>query len=228
MKSQRRTIRSAALAVAIAAIGATAFPVAAAQADSQADRVVRHDPAKAERVEHDLKGPLSERQAAQRQQAIEQVITGKSKVEERGSSDVVKLGKNKYVELAREKTDKIFVILAEFGTKTDPAYGGTPGPAHNEIAKPDPRTDNSTEWQADYNRQHFQDMYFSKAKDTESMAKYYERQSSGRYSVMRRGRRLGQGRLERGPVRQQQVRHLHLEPRRGRREQVGRRAQGRR
>ncbi|MEU1538281.1 immune inhibitor A domain-containing protein [Actinacidiphila glaucinigra] len=183
MKSQRRTIRSAALAVAIAAIGATAFPVAAAQADSQADRVVRHDPAKAERVEHDLKGPLSERQAAQRQQAIEQVITGKSKVEERGSSDVVKLGKNKYVELAREKTDKIFVILAEFGTKTDPAYGGTPGPAHNEIAKPDPRTDNSTEWQADYNRQHFQDMYFSKAKDTDSMAKYYERQSSGRYSV---------------------------------------------
>ncbi|MGI5250554.1 immune inhibitor A domain-containing protein [Actinacidiphila glaucinigra] len=183
MKSQRRTLRSAALAVAIAAIGATAFPVAAAQADSQADRVVRHDPAKAERVEHDLKGPLSERQAAQRQQAIEQVITGKSKVEERGSSDVVKLGKNKYVELAREKTDKIFVILAEFGTKTDPAYGGTPGPAHNEIAKPDPRTDNSTEWQADYNRQHFQDMYFSKAKDTESMAKYYERQSSGRYSV---------------------------------------------
>ncbi|SNS99653.1 immune inhibitor A domain-containing protein [Actinacidiphila glaucinigra] len=183
MKSQRRTIRSAALAVAIAAIGATAFPVAAAQADPQAGRVVRHDPAKAERVEHDLKGPLSDRQDAQRQQAIEQVISGKSKVEERGSSDVVKLGKNKYVELAREKTDKIFVILAEFGGKTDPAYGGTPGPAHNEIAKPDPRVDNSTEWQADYNRQHFQDMYFSKAADKESMAKYYERQSSGRYSV---------------------------------------------
>ncbi|MFI2301128.1 immune inhibitor A domain-containing protein [Actinacidiphila glaucinigra] len=183
MISQRRTIRSAALAVAIAAIGATAFPVAAAQADSQADRVVRHDPAKAEHVEHDLKGPLSERQAAQRQQAIEQVISGKSKVEERGSSDVVKLGKNKYVELAREKTDKIFVILAEFGDKSDPAYGGTAGPAHNEIAKPDRSKDNSTEWQADYNRQHFQDLYFSKAKDTESVAKYYERQSSGRYSV---------------------------------------------
>ncbi|MFE0631003.1 immune inhibitor A domain-containing protein [Streptomyces sp. NPDC058864] len=183
MISQRRTIRSAALAVAIAAIGATAFPVAAAQADTQAGRVVRHDPAKAERVEHDLKGPLSERQAAQRQQAIEQVISGKSKVEDRGASDVVKLGKNKYVELAREKTDKIFVILAEFGNGVDPAYGGTAGPAHNQIAKPDRTKDNSTEWQADYNRQHFQDLYFSKAKDTESMAKYYERQSSGRYSV---------------------------------------------
>ncbi|MFF7213409.1 immune inhibitor A domain-containing protein [Streptomyces sp. NPDC008238] len=169
--------------MAIAAIGATAFPVAAAQADPQAGRVVRHDPAKAERVEHDLKGPLSERQAAQRQQAIEQVISGKSKVEDRGASDVVKLGKNKYVELAREKTDKIFVILAEFGNNADPAYGGTPGPAHNQIAKPDRTKDNSTEWQADYNRQHFQDLYFSKAADKESVAKYYERQSSGRYSV---------------------------------------------
>lgn len=183
MISQRRTIRSAALAVAIAAIGATAFPVAAAQADPQAGRVVRHDPAKAERVEHDLKGPLSERQSAQRQQAIEQVISGKSKVEDRGASDVVKLGKNKYVELGREKTDKIFVILAEFGTKTDPQYGGTAGPAHNQIAKPDRRKDNSTAWQADYNKQHFQDLYFSKASGKESMAKYYEKQSSGRYSV---------------------------------------------
>ncbi|MDX2818573.1 immune inhibitor A domain-containing protein [Streptomyces sp. NPDC006207] len=169
--------------MAIAAIGATAFPVAAAQADPQAGRVVRHDPAKAERVEHDLKGPLSERQSAQRQQAIEQVISGKSKVEDRGASDVVKLGKNKYVELGREKTDKIFVILAEFGTKTDPQYGGTAGPAHNQIAKPDRRKDNSTAWQADYNKQHFQDLYFSKASGKESMAKYYEKQSSGRYSV---------------------------------------------
>ncbi|MDX2647772.1 immune inhibitor A [Streptomyces sp. PA03-1a] len=169
--------------MAIAAIGATAYPVAAAQADPQAGRVVRHDPAKAERVEHDLKGPLSERQSAQRQQAIEQVISGKSKVEDRGASDVVKLGKNKYVELGREKTDKIFVILAEFGTKTDPQYGGTAGPAHNQIAKPDRRKDNSTAWQADYNKQHFQDLYFSKASGKESMAKYYEKQSSGRYSV---------------------------------------------
>ncbi|MGW3241473.1 immune inhibitor A domain-containing protein [Streptomyces sp. NPDC001070] len=183
MISQRRTIRSAALAVAIAAMGATAFPVAAAQADSQAGRVVRQDPAKAERVEHDLKGPLSERQAAQRQQAIEQVISGKSKVEDRGASNVVRLGKNKYVELAREKTDKIFVILAEFGNQVDPQYGGTTGPAHNQIAKPDRREDNSTAWQADYNRQHFQDLYFSHTKDRESMAKYYEKQSSGRYSV---------------------------------------------
>ena len=32
---------------------------------------------------------------------------------------MVKLGSGKYVELAREKTDKIFTILVEFGDKVD-------------------------------------------------------------------------------------------------------------
>ena len=40
--------------------------------------------------------------------------------------------------------------------------------------------DNSTVWQADYNRQHFQDLYFGGG---ESLKNYYETQSSGRYSV---------------------------------------------
>jgi immune inhibitor A len=64
-----------------------------------------------------------------------------------------------------------------------PKYGGDPGPAHNTIAEPDPKTNNSTAWQADYNQQHFQDLYFSHASGKESLAKYYEKQSSGRYSV---------------------------------------------
>ena len=40
--------------------------------------------------------------------------------------------------------------------------------------------DNSTVWQPDYNQQHFQDMYFGTGN---SVKKYYEKQSSGRYSV---------------------------------------------
>ena len=62
-------------------------------------------------------------------------------------------------------------------------YGGSPGPAHNTIAEPDRAKDNSTAWQADYNQQHFQDLYFGTDKDKESLKKYYEKQSSGRYSV---------------------------------------------
>ena len=38
-------------------------------------------------------------------------------------------------------------------------------------------------WQADYNRSHYQDLYFDKSKGAESLSTYYSTQSSGRYSV---------------------------------------------
>ncbi|GAA2409083.1 immune inhibitor A [Streptomyces viridochromogenes] len=146
----------------------------------------RRDPADRQHADHDLEGPLSKTVEAQRQEALNQVISGKSKVKNRDGSKVVELkskkGDSKYVELGREKTDKIFTILVEFGDQIS-QFGGTPGPLHNQIAKPDPKKDNSTAWKADYNRQHFQDMYFGTGKKTESVKKYYEKQSSGRYSV---------------------------------------------
>lgn len=93
-------------------------------------------------------------------------------MERRGASKVVKLDDKKYVELGREKTDKIFTILVEFGDKVDnetlvdrkdddtdelkPKFGGAPGPLHNRIAEPDRTKDNSTAWQADYDRDHYQ------------------------------------------------------------------------
>ncbi|MEU2159451.1 immune inhibitor A domain-containing protein, partial [Streptomyces sp. NPDC019396] len=155
-------------------------------------------------VDHDLEGPFSKQQEQERKAALERVLSGQSTVQKRGQSQVVKLGKKKYVELGREKTDKIFTILVEFGDKVDdttmfdpdgdgpkPAvkkYGGTVGPLHNKIAQPDRKVDNSTAWQKDYNQAHFQDLYFGKGKDKKGNAKhslktYYERTSSGRYSV---------------------------------------------
>ncbi|WP_413799532.1 immune inhibitor A domain-containing protein [Streptomyces iranensis] len=200
MNSQRRTARSAAIATVVAALGAAALSTGMAQADAPSTRVERHDPAPAKTdVQHDLEGPYSKQREAQRQEALRQVISGDTKATTRGASKVVKLGKGKYVELAREKTDKIFTILVEFGDKVDDTtmydpdgdgpkppvkkYGGDPGPAHNTIGRPDRADDNSTAWQKDYNRQHFQDLYFSKDKKKESLKKYYEKQSSGRYSV---------------------------------------------
>lgn len=210
MKTQRRITRPAALALAIAVLGVPAVTTAGVahaaapdQATSPAAAAATHDPAANE--PHDLPGPFSKQQAAEHSAALQQVVSGNATVEQRGASKVVQLGsgkgkKSKYVELGREKTDKIFTILVEFGdtvdntTAYDPdgpdgpkppvtKYGGTPGPAHNTIAKPDPKVDNSTAWQADYNRAHFQDLYFSHASNKESLAKYYETQSSGRYSV---------------------------------------------
>ncbi len=98
--------------------------------------------------------------------------------------------RGRWVQLSRESTDRIFVVIAEFGNTRHSAFpdtntDGTPasdaltfqGPAHNRIPAPDRTVDNSTLWQPDYNQAHYTDMYFNR------MARYYESQSSGRYSV---------------------------------------------
>ncbi|MGW1554989.1 immune inhibitor A domain-containing protein [Streptomyces sp. NPDC002144] len=184
------TFRTAAVGVALAAATATfsTFAVAQAADSAKSATVDRHDPAAVGSMkEHDLDGPLSKTQDAQRREALDQVISGRSQVKDRDGSRVVQLrskkGDSKYVELGREKTDRIFTILVEFGDQSDPRYGGTAGPLHNRIAQPDRTKDNSTAWQADYNQKHFQDLYFGTGKNTESLKKYYEKQSSGRYSV---------------------------------------------
>ena len=133
---------------------------------------------------------------ARREAALELQLRGDAR------GKVARLGKNKYVELVREKTDPVFVIIAEFGNTRHPAFcdgvetpappqpcaipsDGTPqrydGPLHNEIDPPNRKIDNSTIWQADYNASHYKNMYFNR------MAAYFEQQSSNRYSVMAPG-----------------------------------------
>jgi immune inhibitor A len=130
---------------------------------------------------HNFESPLSKQQSADRAKAKQLLLEGKV---EKGAK-VAKLANGRYVELAREKTDRIFVVIAEFGNTAHASYPVIPaagaqrfdGPLHNEIPAPDRTVDNSTLWKSDYSRAHYQDMYFNR------MAKYYERQSSGRYSV---------------------------------------------
>lgn len=210
MTINRRAIRASAVFVALATAAATASALAPAQAEGNPTAapasIERRDPAPRKGdVGHDLDGPFSKQREQQRKAALEQVISGDAKIMKRGGSQVVKLDDKKYVELGREKTDKIFTILVEFGDEVDDTttydpdgadgpeapitkYGGEPGPQHNEIAEPDRKVDNSTAWQADYNQQHFQDLYFGEGKDSkgqqkESLKTYYEKTSSGRYSV---------------------------------------------
>ncbi|MGW2542171.1 immune inhibitor A domain-containing protein [Kitasatospora sp. NPDC001574] len=183
-----RTAAATALAVAVAlgslllhgpAVAADRGPTPRDPADAQA----------AHGVEHDLPGPLTEKTRARQKAATEQLLAGTAEVETRGSGTAVKLGRDQYVELARERTDRIFTVLVEFGDRVDtttqheggPKYGGTPGPRHNRIEQPDRAADNSTAWRADYDRQHYQDLYFHPGRD--SLRTYYEKQSSGRYSV---------------------------------------------
>ena len=81
----------------------------------------------------------------------------------------------------QERSDRIFVIIAEFGTAINPVTGGTPGPLHNQIAEPNRALDNTTIWQADYNRAHYERIYFSDEPGADTMLNYYRTQSSGRY-----------------------------------------------
>jgi immune inhibitor A len=153
----------------------------------------------------DLPNPEEAKRRELRQAAIQDVLAGRAKVRQRGASQVVKVGRtqavkgqpaeDQYVELGREKTDKIFVILAEFGNERHPNYPDqdtdpdTPGPevfdgpVHNQIPAPDRSKDNSTVWQADYSPAHYRKLYFGTGANDNSLKKYYERQSSGRYSV---------------------------------------------
>ena len=125
----------------------------------------------------ELPNPAEEKRRALRSEAITQILNGEVAPQQVNGSTVVKLKgakdstpaparpgqkaakdvqtKDKYVELKREKTDKIFVILAEFGNERHPSYPdqdtspATPGPVrfdgplHNEIDEPNRAVDNS-------------------------------------------------------------------------------------
>jgi immune inhibitor A len=157
----------------------------------------------------EMPNPLETKRRALKDEALQQVIAGRAKPVKTGQSTVVKLpnagkpggGTDEYVELSREGTDKIFVILAEFGNQRHPSYPdqdtdpNTPGPAtfdgplHNAIPEPDRSEDNSTNWHPDYSRQYYQNLYFGDGGPIgaggaqESVRQWYERQSSGRYSI---------------------------------------------
>ncbi|MGC4886342.1 immune inhibitor A domain-containing protein [Micromonospora sp. DT227] len=169
-------------------------------------------------AEHDLPNPLEDKRRALRQEGLSEVLSGRAKAQKINGSTVVKVGEkaaegaaagkaarstkagkgpteDQYVELSREKTDKIFVILAEFGDERHPNYPdqdtapAVPGPTRfdgplvNQIPEPNRAVDNSTIWQSDFSADHFRQIYFGTKPGDESLKQYYEAQSSGRYSV---------------------------------------------
>ncbi len=145
---------------------------------------------KAKNGNHNLLNPMARKQQELKQSALEQKLKGKLAKD----AKVAKLGKGQYVDLANEGTDRVFVVIAEFGDRRHPSFCDSTapgscafpsdgsaqrydGPAHNEIPQPDRSQDNTTLWQANYSKAHYENMYFDR------MAEYFERQSSGRYSV---------------------------------------------
>jgi immune inhibitor A len=216
---RKKTTTLLGLAVTVSLGSTLAAPALTAQAAPT--RHARHGTAERQVGTDELLNPAEQKRRALREEALTQVLDGTATVQKRGASRVVKVSRTKantalnargavrqkaattdqYVELGREKTDRIFVVLAEFGDERDPRFPDkdidptTPGPVtwngplHDKIPQPDRATDNSTIWQPHYDRAHFQDLYFGKGGApgsggaVESVKQYYERQSSGRYSI---------------------------------------------
>ncbi|WP_412539552.1 immune inhibitor A [Longispora sp. K20-0274] len=138
--------------------------------------------------------PQQMEQQALRRKAIEQVTSGAPAAASRSvapaPAGTVRVGQN-YVEVAQQRTDKIFVVLAEFGDQVDDTtmyrgkvqYGGAPGPVHNTIVDPATVNDNHTIWRPDFDRAYYEDLYFNRTKGANSLRNYLQIQSSGRYDI---------------------------------------------
>ncbi|SNY47473.1 immune inhibitor A domain-containing protein [Paractinoplanes atraurantiacus] len=174
----RKTFSVALAGAVVATLIATPAGAAPAAGPDRADR----EPT-ASLGEDNLPHPLADQREAERTEAVRKLIAGQVTTEKKNGSEVVKLGKGKYVEYRKKetKTDPVLTFLTEFGDATLPATGGTAGPVHNQIPQPNRAVDNTTIWQADFNAAHYKQLLF--AKNKESMANFYYKQSGGRYTV---------------------------------------------
>ena len=165
-------VGAAVLPLAASSSGATPAPATGSSADSARDQANRG---------HVINTPAwAKKYDAINREALEQRLkTG-------GTGAAEKISKNTYGRVATTGKEKIFVVLAEFGDVTHPAVPDDPeqsdattfdGPEHNDIPKPNRKKDNSTVWQANYDTDHFKNMYFQR------MRKFYEKESNGKYSI---------------------------------------------
>jgi immune inhibitor A len=169
---------------AVVGIAGVALTVAVMQLPADASDVAQDSPtqaptnAKADRPDN-LPGPLTKQWIEKRKAALAKVASGKARIDGNGNVTLDAATDN-VVQVAFEKTDKIFTVLSEFGDDGLGKYGTDPGPVHNQIPQPDRSTNNSTAWTADFNTAHYEELFNGSG---ESMKNFYEQLSSGKYSV---------------------------------------------
>jgi immune inhibitor A len=167
-KLVRRALSGAAVAVTVLSLAAPTMSAAPAGEKVAGSNALRSD---------NHKGPLSDRQEARRKAAQRLILSGKASPNEDG---VVALGDDKYYQAALTGEGQVFTILSQFGSEAKGKLGTVPGPLHNEIPEPDRSVDNSTHWNDDFDTAYYQDLFFG---DGESFADFYDKQSSGHYTV---------------------------------------------
>ncbi|MFI9484840.1 immune inhibitor A domain-containing protein [Promicromonospora sp. NPDC052451] len=166
-------------------LSAAVVPITASAAPPVEEPPQQAAPAK----EDNRPDALAEKQTERRQLAVDMVATGEAKVETRGTgkhrSKVVEISPREYVEYGVEETAQLFSILVDFGDEVDERYpDATAGPVHNSIPEP-AADDNSTYWESDFSREHYQEMFFTglEDQDGESFAGIYDEMSSGRFDL---------------------------------------------
>ncbi|WP_298251244.1 immune inhibitor A domain-containing protein [uncultured Arthrobacter sp.] len=130
----------------------------------------------------DRADPAAEQRRELNRQAVEKVISGEAKVENRNGSKAVKIAPGQWAQYGLQDSDQILSFLVDFGDQVDPRFpSSAPGPAHDSIPEPNRTVDNSTYWSDSFDREHYLDMFFSE--EDESLKGVYEEMSSGRYTV---------------------------------------------
>ncbi len=126
-------------------------------------------------------GPLTKEQNERRAAAVQQLREGKaSKRPQKDGGSTVTVAKKKSVEFFDNNARaRIFTVLSDFGSESDPAYGGTAGPVHNQIPEPDRSQDNSTTWAKSFDTAHYDKMFNGSG---ESFKTYYQSVSRGGYT----------------------------------------------
>ena len=142
--------------------------------------------------------PAEAKRRALREEAITQVLKGEATPVKRGESTVVKLGKGnkaQFAELSRTTTDRVFVILAEFGNDRHPSYPdqdtspATPGPVTwdgplvDQIPEPDRRSTTRPCGSPTTTGRTSRTCTSVTGPAWSPLKTYYEQQSSGTYSV---------------------------------------------
>jgi immune inhibitor A len=169
---------------AVVGMAGVALTVAMTQLPADASDVAQDGPtqapanAKVDRPDN-RPGPLTQQWIEKRKAALAKVASGKARIDGNGNVTLDAATDNT-VQVAFDKTDKIFTVLSEFGDDGLGKYGTDPGPVHNQIPQPDRSTNNSTAWTADFNKAHYEELFNGSG---ESMKTFYERLSSGKYSV---------------------------------------------
>ena len=145
--------------IIIAALAAMIVPSAAAGAIPAGDRAA---PAR----QDNRSDPLTAKQLALREKALEQKLNGKAR------GKVAEVARGQYVELEREGEGAIWTVLGEFADLK-----------HNELPEPDREVNNTSIWVPDFSRDYYMDTLFNEEPGANSMRNFYIEQSSNRYTV---------------------------------------------